>query len=205
MEQKLSLTKEVKNYTVNDVLAEVKEDVELLAAIGYPEIKKNKYTIKINQKRAHSLGRCGNGTINYTGTGFNITYDNSDYIANAHDYIITINGYHLKLSPAEEVHNTIMHEVIHSLPGCMNHGEKWKYAANRVNHFYEFPKIKRCMTLDDTKHGDYISSTFKYIIECQGCHSKHRFMRESKTVRACKAGRAQCSCGSKNFLVTENF
>ena len=25
----------------------------------------------------------GNGTINYTGTGFNITYDNSDYIANA--------------------------------------------------------------------------------------------------------------------------
>jgi len=186
MEQKLSLIKDVSNYTTNDILAEIKEDVELLAAIGYPEIKRNTYSVKINNKRAHALGRCGNrGGTHYT---------------------ITINGYHLRLSPAAEVHNTIMHEVIHSLPGCMNHGEKWKYAAQRVNRFYDFPTISRCANvMQKEEFNDYVNATFKYIVECQGCHQKFRFMRKSKTVKACEDGRAACACGSKSFVVSENF
>lgn len=186
MDQNLSIRKNVANYTTKDILNEILEDVQLLASIGYPEITNNSYTVKINSKRAKSLGRCS-------------TRDKKHYT-------ITINSYHLKLSPASEVHNTIMHEVIHSLPGCMNHGPKWKAAASKVNHYYDFPTITRCAEVGQKEEfSDYVNATYKYIVECQSCHSKFRFMRKSKTVAACQTGRARCSCGSKNFIISENF
>lgn len=186
MNQNLSIKNDVKNYTAKDVLAEIQEDIQLLAAIGYPEVTKNIYSVKINNKRARSLGRCA-------------TCDGKHYT-------ITINNYHLKLSPASEVHNTIMHEVIHSLPGCMNHGAKWKTAANKVNRYYNFPTITRCAEVGKKEEfSDYANATYKYIVECKGCGSKFRFMRKSKTVAACQNGRATCSCGSRNFIVSENF
>lgn len=34
--------------------------------------------------------------------------------------------------------NTIMHEILHTVDGCMNHGRKWKYLASIVNNIYGY-------------------------------------------------------------------
>ena len=105
MKQNYSIKAEVKNYTVEDIEREVNEDVGLVVALGYPELLNNEYNVVINHKRAKALGRCTK-------------------IGRTNKYTITINKNHLEFSAAKEVHNTIMHEVIHSIHGCMNHGPK---------------------------------------------------------------------------------
>ena len=39
--------------------------------------------------------------------------------------------------------NTILHELLHTCPGCNNHGEIWKTYAEKVNAAYGY-NIKRC-------------------------------------------------------------
>lgn len=44
--------------------------------------------------------------------------------------------------------NTIIHELLHSVEGCMNHGAKWKALAEKVNAAYGY-NIKRTSTADE--------------------------------------------------------
>ena len=186
MKQNYSIKAEVKNYTVEDIEREVNEDVRLVAALGYPELLDNEYDVVINHKRAKALGRCTK-------------------IGRTNKYTITINKNHLEFSAAKEVHNTIMHEVIHSVHGCMNHGPKWQKIAHEVNNTYEFTPITRVANISTPEYEEYSKNQYKYVIECSKCHSKWRYMRKTRTVQACQRGSASCSCGGKNFIVTENF
>lgn len=184
MEQKKSIRKDTKNYTLADIRAEIEEDVDILWELGYKEVKGNIYDCEINNRALRRLGRCTRLA--------------------PRRYSISINAEYLKLAEPKSVHNTIMHEVIHSLPGCMNHGSKWQKVANNVNAHYDFGKITRTHNLkEDKDYDDYIKSKYKYSIECQGCHSKWNFIRKTKTYKACSSGRASCSCGSRNFVCKE--
>ena len=88
------------------------------------------YTLEINNKALKRLGRCeAKGRNNYT---------------------IQINEFHNKLSPDTSVMNTLVHELLHSLPNCMNHGEMWKRYANKYNSVYG-TTISRLSPLE----GDY--------------------------------------------------
>lgn len=184
MEQKMSLRKDTATYTLKDIKEEVKEDVELLAALGYKEALLNFYSCESNARAVRRLGRCTKVA--------------------PQQYIITINSNYLKMAKPESVHNTIMHEVIHSLPGCMNHGAKWQNIARRVSAQYEFGSITRTHDLGtDPEYNKYLASKYRYTIECTQCHSKWNFMRRTKTFDACNHGRATCSCGGKKFICTE--
>ena len=44
--------------------------------------------------------------------------------------------------------NTIIHELLHTCKGCMNHGENWKREANKVNRAYGY-NIKRCSSAEE--------------------------------------------------------
>lgn len=46
---------------------------------------------------------------------------------------------------------TIFHEIIHTLPNCMNHGSEFKKYAEKVNNFYK-TNITRCSTPEE-KYG----------------------------------------------------
>lgn len=50
--------------------------------------------------------------------------------------------------PVESLKNTIIHELLHTCKGCMNHGEKWKLYANKVNRMYGY-NIKRCTSSEE--------------------------------------------------------
>ena len=44
--------------------------------------------------------------------------------------------------PDEAAKETIIHELLHSVDGCMNHGPNWKRVADKVNRAYHY-NIKR--------------------------------------------------------------
>ena len=184
MKQKYSIRKDTKNYTLVDIQAEINEDVLLLSQIGYTDVTHNTYDCEINSRAVRRLGRCTRLAPNW--------------------YSISINSEYLKRAEPESIHNTIMHEVIHSVSGCMNHGAKWKKVADEVNANYQFTPISRTHNLkEDKDYDNYIKGRYKYAIECTQCHSKWNFFRKTKTYNACKSGRAHCSCGSRSFICTE--
>lgn len=95
--------------------------------------------------------------------------------------------------------NTLMHELLHTCDGCMNHGAKWKEYANMVNNTYGY-SIKRCTSakekgLKEREH-DY-----HFIVHCNQCNYDWKYQRYTKTVKSCEHNRATCSCGGRDFKV----
>lgn len=71
--------------------------------------------------------------------------------------------------------NTIIHELLHSCKGCMNHGENWKRLATKVNRAYGY-NIKRCSSADEKGVQEETrpiktAREIKYIVKCNGCGS----------------------------------
>lgn len=75
--------------------------------------------------------------------------------------------------------NTIMHEILHTVEDCQNHGDKWKAMADKVNRAYGY-NIKRCTSssekgLEPIKIERNYSKN--YVMVCKRCGAeviKHR-------------------------------
>ena len=84
--------------------------------------------------------------------------------------------------------NTIIHELLHSVEGCMNHGPKWKKQADIVENTYGI-HITRTSSAEDKgieyrRSKSVRQSTGKlYIIECERCGYQYRHQRMSKSVQ----------------------
>ena len=68
--------------------------------------------------------------------------------------------------------NTLLHELLHTCPGCMNHGEEWKKWARLVKIKYGYD-IKRC---SDNEEKEIITGNlnarqkkYRYFIYCKKC------------------------------------
>ena len=90
--------------------------------------------------------------------------------------------------------DTMMHELLHSCEGCMNHGTKWKQLANKVNCQYGY-NIKRTTSSEEKAVDDIRPIKAKYKIICTKCgHVGYR-------MKACKLTKYPshylCSCGGK--------
>ncbi|SFB99517.1 SprT-like domain-containing protein [Butyrivibrio sp. YAB3001] len=77
---------------------------------------------------------------------------------------------------------TIIHEILHTCPGCMNHKEKWKSFAQLMNDKYGY-NIKRTTSciekgVEETPSQKHIS--IKYVFTCSGCGAKIYRRRKSK-------------------------
>ncbi len=83
-------------------------------------------------------------------------------------FIIEISNEVLKCETAK-LYEIIIHELLHTCPGCFNHGKKWKEYGSRINRFcglnintvtsYEELGIKRPEKKQETI----------YVIKCKGC------------------------------------
>ena len=92
---------------------------------------------------------------------------------------------------------TIIHELLHTIPGCMNHGKKWKSMAEKVNQAYGL-NIARCSSAEDkgvTKR-DINKVEYKYILQCDSCGNTYGRIRMSNAVKFPKAYRCGC-CGGE--------
>lgn len=50
-----------------------------------------------------------------------------------------------KTTPKKSLKQVVIHEILHTCPDCMNHGEKWKKYARIMNETYGYD-IKRVWT-----------------------------------------------------------
>lgn len=100
--------------------------------------------------------------------------------------------------------NTIIHELLHTCEGCMNHGKEWKRLADKVNRHYGYG-VTRCSNADE-KGVNYRRESvrraqpdYKYAIRCECCGHIYRRSKLTKTIQHPENYR--CKCGGKLIRV----
>lgn len=93
--------------------------------------------------------------------------------------------------------NTIMHELLHTVPGCFTHKGKWKLYADYVNKKltqYTIKRVAKESEVDITI--DRKQPVYKYILRCTKCGQEIKRQKETKVVTNYK--RYRCGkCGGK--------
>lgn len=161
------------------------ECVEELKRINM-DISNNIVEVKVNGRLSRSLGRCV----------YNRRYGS---------YTIEINP--CMLGDSVEINatkNTIIHELIHTCPGCMNHGYQWKRRGDRVNRMLGY-NISRCASSNELEaDGVEIKlREYKYALECPTCGNQWKYRRWCESLE--NPSRYQCSkCKSKLHTIGLN-
>ena len=72
--------------------------------------------------------------------------------------------------PNKAMETVIIHELLHSCPGCMNHGEKWKKLCHKVYVAYGY-NIQRTASAEDLGfvETEEVKAKPKYKIVCTKC------------------------------------
>ncbi|MEY4571503.1 MAG: hypothetical protein RLZ10_714 [Bacteroidota bacterium] len=98
---------------------------------------------------------------------------------------ITLSMYLTELNSADEVKNTILHEIAHALVGVGNgHNEVWKSKAKEIGCSGE-----RCYNSEKV-----VTVKGNYEATCVGCNRVHRKYRMRSNVQSC----GYCSGGRYN-------
>ena len=93
--------------------------------------------------------------------------------------------------PEESCLETLAHEVLHTCPGCRNHGDRWKGYAQRMNEEYGY-HISRTST--DEEMG-LEGRPYKYLLRCEQCGIEFKRFRASPLTR--HPERYRCRCGGR--------
>lgn len=88
---------------------------------------------------------------------------------------------------------TLAHELLHTCPGCRNHGARWKAYAQLAGQSLDC-RIERTVKTESDP-GPLRHEEIKYILECQSCGAQIKRKRMSKAVKA--PWRYRCPCGGK--------
>lgn len=77
---------------------------------------------------------------------------------------------------------TILHELLHTCDGCMNHGKEWLRLANKVNRAYGY-NIKRTTSWEEKGIDKPDEIKPKYAIACPCCGTTWNYIRMTKAVQ----------------------
>ncbi len=148
---------------MRDLSTYANECMEMLDVIG---IEYRESAFKVNTRATKRWGLCS-----YAGRYF----DGSKH------YEIQISTVLLDERNSEiGLIETIMHELLHTCEGCMNHGAEWKRLAEKVNREYGL-NIKRTNSAEDK--GVTVDTRVKRVLHrfvCTGCGQVIERQRESK-------------------------
>lgn len=79
--------------------------------------------------------------------------------------------------------NTILHELLHTVPGCFNHGSTWKEMARRVYKEYGI-EIKREESAEEKGVAEIVmEKQYKYFLRCPDCGYVFKYMRMVNAVK----------------------
>ena len=142
--------------------------------------------IKINTRAKSRWGKCSYNRLTDT------------YTIEISDMLVADNVSDMALA------NTLAHEMLHTVKGCMNHGKEWKRLADIMNAEYGY-NIQRATSASEKGIKEAESTrkeeTYHYIIHCENCNATWRYMRYCSIVKACEKNKAKCGCGGKEFFV----
>ena len=168
----------VKKTELNEMLQMVIDDYEsigLMTGCIRPEIT-------INNRTKTTLGRCFRKRQ-----------------ANTYLYNIELSG---KILQSEELTiDTLYHEVLHTVEGCFNHGEKFKHYARIIKKELNVT-IER--TADPKEYGlQGREKDAKYILTCS-CGQQYYYYRKSKVIKNYQ--NCICpKCNKSELTLTQNY
>lgn len=119
----------------------------------------------------------------------------------------TINlSMHLFQAKDEEIEEVILHELLHTCYGCMNHGKRWKRYAEKI---YQAYGIQIKVTGNDGEYGqEYVQKLqqeYHYLFRCNSCGKSFGYFRMCPSVKELlsaegkQAKYIRCKCGGKTF------
>ena len=92
--------------------------------------------------------------------------------------------------------NTIIHELLHTCPGCLKHTGRWKQYADKVNRLLPQYSIKRTTSAEEK--GVAVrrkEPVYRYCLKCSNCGKE--ILRQKKTAVIEHPERYRCKCGGK--------
>lgn len=108
--------------------------------------------------------------------------------------------------PEEYLEDTIIHELIHTCDGCLNHGKLFQKYCNLVNDCYSCYHIStyvdRWVSEEVEKYYPKRNSEYKYIVHCPECGCESHYKKATKVIKNIHnyhCGRCKC----KNLWVEE--
>lgn len=136
------------------------EVVEELKPI-FPEVTSIHYIVVFNTRAIKRYGQCKKLSNNY--------------------FEININKKFAQYCKIEDVKNTIVHEILHSLPNGMNHKGQWSHYANIVNYKLPHYHITRTNCYEGYAETKPVP---KYIVSCPHCEGlEWKYYRASEVVK----------------------
>jgi len=100
------------------------------------------------------------------------------------------------------IKNTIMHELIHCMPFCNNHGDMFKKYANFINNNlgYDISRLGNKKEDYEKSNIEYEEKAYKYAIKCTSCGKVLHRNRLSKDFFR----KYRCLCNGKLALLEKN-
>ena len=152
------------------LLARVSEQA---GQLGIPLSKKIEPHVAVNRRAVRRFGAC-----KYSGGRY--TIELSARLQGAHD---------------QACMQVLAHELLHTCPGCADHGTRWRGYAQRMNRAYGYD-IRR--TMGERELG-LPEPPAKYIVKCTRCGARIERLRRSKLVA--QPHRFRCRCGGELIVL----
>lgn len=105
--------------------------------------------------------------------------------------------------PHEVLMNTVLHELLHTCKGCMNHGAQFKRYAARLNA--QGWNVATYVTAEEREAVPEPEATYKYRATCCSCGQAWSYQRRGAVVRSLQRDPHSCTCpcGSREIkLIT---
>lgn len=155
------------------IYAEVIDDLESLD-IPYGTVTK----VFVNTRAKSRWGRCSRTR------GYNGTYT---YTIQVSDRLLQDDLDDMALK------DTLAHELIHTVKGCMNHGPEWKKWGDKLS-VYGY-NIKRCTSSEEKGISrEEIITQYKYEVICNGCDKRFYYNRKTNALKSIMSNRGTCYC-----------
>ena len=123
---------------------------------------------------------------------------NRIYQGRRYPFRISISEYHLE-SSERAIRNTLIHELLHTCPGCLNHGPKWKAYARIVQLRLGYQIVRaggdkdKDSALAQAHRQKREARTVKYLLSCSQCGQEFPRYRVSNLVL--HPEKYRCKCG----------
>ena len=138
--------------------------IKQLKGIGIP-ISNNISEIKINNRAKARFGAC---KVKKSILGKSFMIEISSEILECDTKMIS---------------EVIIHELLHTCPGCFNHGKKWKLHASKVESLLGY-RIKTTQKYEDFGlDRPEQKEEVKYVVKCTGCGAEFHRKRLCKLVK----------------------
>lgn len=170
------------NEKLNTIFLECVKELEKIEIDILNEKEYGKIDISISKRNNKRYGCCKQEvpdkkykTISKRGRRRIISYEKFKY------HNIEISPWVMNLDD-DIIKNTIMHELIHCMPYCNNHGKQFKIYANVLNKKYGYNISRTGNKKEDFKKSNIEfkeKNNYKYKITCKGC--RQEFFRQRIT------------------------